>query len=38
MMEKIFGIALAEGEEICEDTLQEFGCGCPECINHDQEG
>ena len=37
-MKKIFGVPLSDGEEICEDTLHELGCGCPECTGHDSEG
>lgn len=37
MEKQIFGIPLSEGEEICDDTLHEFGCGCPECVGHDEE-
>lgn len=36
-MKKIFGVPLSDGEEICEDTLHELGCGCPECCGHDYE-
>jgi len=34
-MKKIFDVLLSDGEEICEDTLHELGCGCPECSGHD---
>lgn len=36
-MKKIFDVPLSDGEEICEDTLHELGCGCPECSGHDYE-
>lgn len=31
-MKKLFDIELSEEEEICEETLHELGCGCPDCI------
>lgn len=34
-MKELFGIPLSEDEEICEETLHEFGCGCEEC-EHDE--
>ncbi len=36
-MKKIFGVELSEDEEICEETLHELGCGCPECIGQHEE-
>lgn len=36
-MKKIFNILISDDEEICEETLHEFGCGCPECMGHDHE-
>ena len=36
-MKNIFGIPISTDEEICEETLHEFGCGCPECTGHDFE-
>lgn len=37
MNKKLFGVELGDDEEICEDTLHELGCGCPECCGHDYE-
>ena len=36
-MKNIFNIPLSDEEEICEETLHEFDCGCPECTGHDFE-
>lgn len=31
-MKNIFGIPISDDEEICEETLHEFGCGCSEAV------
>lgn len=36
-MKNIFNTPLSNEEEICEETLHEFDCGCPECAGHDFE-